>query len=70
MMKEKGKLFNLCQTPRKSAPALTGTKESCSSFDAAIGNIVNITVGYDMGWSKRGNGRSYDSLTGYGTIIA
>lgn len=22
-----------------------------------------------MGWSKRGNGRSYDSLNGYGTII-
>jgi len=22
-----------------------------------------------MGWSKRGNGKSYDSLNGYGTII-
>ena len=22
-----------------------------------------------MGWSKRGNGRSYDSLNGYGVII-
>ncbi|XP_011859062.1 PREDICTED: uncharacterized protein LOC105556578 [Vollenhovia emeryi] len=39
------------------------------NFDAALGNIVNIIVSYDMGWSKRGNGRSYDSLNGYGTII-
>ncbi|XP_046739525.1 uncharacterized protein LOC124407446 [Diprion similis] len=38
-------------------------------FDAAVGNIVNIIVSYDMGWSKRGNGRSYNSLNGYGTII-
>lgn len=38
-------------------------------FDAILGNIVNIIVSYDMGWSKRGNGRSYNSLNGYGTII-
>ncbi|XP_046746391.1 uncharacterized protein LOC124411343 [Diprion similis] len=34
-----------------------------------LGNIVNIIISYDMGWSKRGNGRSYDSLNGYATII-
>ena len=28
-----------------------------------------MTVSYDMGWLKRGNGRSYDSLNGYGAII-
>lgn len=40
-----------------------------ATFDSAIADIVNIIVSYDMGWSKRGNGRSYDSLNGYGTII-
>lgn len=38
-------------------------------FDSALGNIINIIISYDMGWSKRGNGRSYDSLNGYGTFI-
>ncbi|XP_046587866.1 uncharacterized protein LOC124293015 [Neodiprion lecontei] len=38
-------------------------------FDTAIGNIVNTIVSYDMGWSKRGNGRSYNNLNGYGTIV-
>lgn len=38
-------------------------------FDSSIGEIINIVVSYDMGWSKRGNGRSYDSLNGYGCII-
>ncbi|KAK0178543.1 hypothetical protein PV327_007423 [Microctonus hyperodae] len=38
-------------------------------FDLAVNELVNIIVSYDMGWSKRGNGRSYDSLNGYGTII-
>lgn len=36
-------------------------------FDSSIGEIINIVVSYDMGWSK--NGRSYDSLNGYGCII-
>ena len=38
-------------------------------FDTALGDIINIIVSYDMGWSKRGNGKSYNSLNGYGTII-
>lgn len=38
-------------------------------YDAAIGKIVNVIVSYDMGWTKRGNGKSYDSLNGYGAII-
>lgn len=41
-----------------------------ANFDDSLGNIVNIIVSYDMGWSKRGNGRSYDSLNGYGAIIS
>lgn len=45
------------------------TKEEQSLIDASVGNIINVIVSYDMGWSKRGNGRSYDSLNGYGTII-
>ncbi|KAK0167761.1 hypothetical protein PV327_001625 [Microctonus hyperodae] len=40
-----------------------------SNFDKTLGTIVNIIVSYDMSWSKRGNGRSYDSLNGYGAII-
>lgn len=39
------------------------------NFDNTLGNIINIIVSYDMGWSKRGNGKSYDSLNGYGAII-
>ncbi|XP_046590208.1 uncharacterized protein LOC124293408 [Neodiprion lecontei] len=42
--------------------------EKRKTFDTGVGNIVNIIVSYDMGWSKRGNGRSYNSLNGYGTI--
>ncbi|KAG5885047.1 hypothetical protein JTB14_033366 [Gonioctena quinquepunctata] len=38
-------------------------------FDAVLVTIMNSTDSYDMGWSKRGYGRSYDSLNGYGTII-
>ncbi|XP_074109350.1 uncharacterized protein LOC141534112, partial [Cotesia typhae] len=40
-----------------------------TTYDSAVGEVVNIIVSYDMGWSKRGNGKSYDSLNGYGTII-
>lgn len=41
----------------------------CELFDQAIGQTILIIVSYDMGWSKRGNGRSYDSLNGYGAMI-
>ncbi|KAK0073150.1 hypothetical protein PV325_010197, partial [Microctonus aethiopoides] len=49
----------------------TNNNTACdiSQFDTGVGEIVNIIISYDMGWSKRGNGRSYDSLNGYGTII-
>lgn len=39
------------------------------NFDATLGQIINIIVSYDMGLSKRGNGRSYNSLNGYGSVI-
>lgn len=32
-------------------------------------DVVRIMVSYDMGWSKRDAGRSYDSLNGFGAII-
>ncbi|KAK0169275.1 hypothetical protein PV327_011670, partial [Microctonus hyperodae] len=32
-------------------------------------DIVRIFVSYDIRWSKRGNGKQYDSLNGYGAII-
>lgn len=43
--------------------------QSINAFNAACGSVINIIVSYDMGWSKRGNGRSYDSLNGYAAII-
>ena len=45
----------------------TSTREK--NFDSELGEIVNIIVSYDMGWSKRGNGTSYDSLNDYGCVI-
>ncbi|XP_018314207.1 uncharacterized protein [Mycetomoellerius zeteki] len=33
-------------------------------------DVVRIMVSYDMGWSRRGTGRNYDSLNGFGAIIA
>lgn len=32
-------------------------------------DIVRLSVSFDFGWSKRGNGRQYDSKNGYGAII-
>lgn len=43
--------------------------DNTEKFDSSLGEVVNIIVSYDMGWSKRGNGKSYDSLNGYGAII-
>lgn len=49
--------------------AIADNNNNNQDFDKTISNIVNVIVSYDMGWSKRGNGRSYDSLNGYGAII-
>ncbi|KAK0157198.1 hypothetical protein PV328_011758 [Microctonus aethiopoides] len=49
--------------------AMSDSNNESTRFDLAVGEVVNIIVSYDMGWSKHGNGRSYDSLNGYGTII-
>ncbi|KAK0071607.1 hypothetical protein PV326_001052, partial [Microctonus aethiopoides] len=35
--------------------------ENSTKFDIAVEEVVNIIISYDMGWSKRGNSRSYDS---------
>lgn len=43
--------------------------EATQEFDSAIAQIFDIIISYDMGWSKRGNGKSYNSLNGYGSII-
>lgn len=37
--------------------------------DVTDDDIVRIFVTYDMGWSKRGNGKQYDSQNGYAAII-
>ncbi|KAJ8685011.1 hypothetical protein QAD02_020804 [Eretmocerus hayati] len=31
--------------------------------------VIKILASYDMGWSRRGNGRSYNSMNGYATLI-
>ena len=49
--------------------SLADCNNNSQNFDKSLGTLVNIIVSYDMGWSKRGNGRSYDSLNGYGAII-
>ncbi|KAK0174331.1 hypothetical protein PV327_010115 [Microctonus hyperodae] len=51
--------------------ATTNNNITCdtSKFDTAAGEIINIIISYNIGWSKRENGHSYDSLNGYGTII-
>jgi len=45
----------------------TSTDPSDSSNE--LRRNVNVIVSFDMGWSKRGTGRNYDSLNGYGAII-
>jgi hypothetical protein len=47
----------------------TNENSTDTTFYSTLTDIVNIIVSYDIGWSKRGNGRSYDSLNGYATII-
>lgn len=32
-------------------------------------DVIRFAASYDMGWVTRGTGRTYDSLTGYGTLI-
>jgi len=48
---------------------LQSSPNSPEKFDMIYSEVVNIIVSYDIGWSKRGNGRSYDSLNGYAAII-
>lgn len=38
-------------------------------FDVHVLDVISIIVSYDMGWSKRGNGKAYNSQNGYGAII-
>lgn len=50
-----------------------GNEESLLSdtekLDRYVGKTINVVVSIDMGWSKRGNGKSYNSLNSYSTII-
>lgn len=40
-----------------------------SELIVAIDDVVRIAVSFDMGWTTRGTGRSYDSLTGMAVLI-
>ena len=42
----------------------------CSAVQSAATTPVSGAFKYDMGWQKRGAGRSYDSKSGVGTMIA
>lgn len=55
--------------PYNSTSDISDNITNVEAFDSAVGNVLNIIVSYDMGWSKRDNGRSYDSLNGYGAMI-
>lgn len=44
---------------RNTLVTLKDSQEACKdtnseNFDSSIGEIINIIVSYDMGWSKRG----------------
>ena len=62
-------LYSQLQTLRQSACIPETENNNVDLFDVAVSEIINIVVSYDMGWSKRGNGRNYDSLNGYATLI-
>lgn len=72
----------LVRSREKSEDSVLSTKEtnnsselpenynaSEESTDQVMNDLVRIFVSYDMGWSKRGSGRQYDSLNGYAAII-
>lgn len=61
--------FSNNENPSSSNSSDNTTVRNLAKFDLALGKVVNIILLYDMGWSKRGNGRCYDSLNGYGTVI-
>lgn len=50
---------------RKHEIELESELNNIVTFD----DVVRIIVSYDMGWSKRGDDRSYDSLNGFGAIV-
>lgn len=54
--------------PQLDILTLSSNNNNCL-FDSALREIINIIVSFDMGWSKRGNGRSYNNLNGYSTTI-
>ena len=62
------KEFASDETMMKAAQ-LDSSNNNSKELDKIFGDAVNIIISYDMGWSKRRNGRSYDSLNGYGAII-
>ncbi|XP_046394798.1 uncharacterized protein LOC124163262 [Ischnura elegans] len=59
---EEEKLLTLTSTP-----ATTLSEES--PMHGSDGAEVDIIASYDYGWQKRGNGRSYDSKSGHGSVI-
>lgn len=44
-------------------------QENNTTSPITFDDVVRLVVSYDMGWSRRGTGRNYDSLNGYGAII-
>lgn len=58
-------------TDRQEEPARKHETELETELNNIVifDDVVRIMVSYDMGWSKRGAGRSYDSLNGFGAIV-
>uniref|UniRef100_A0ABD2XAY9 Exonuclease domain-containing protein n=1 Tax=Trichogramma kaykai TaxID=54128 RepID=A0ABD2XAY9_9HYME len=61
--------LRMLRSSTENSTSSTDCNNNSNAFNEAVGNIINIIVSFEMGWSKRGKGRSYDSLNGYATII-
>lgn len=40
-----------------------------SKTEISFDDVVRLVASYDMGWNTRANGKSYNSLYGYGSLI-
>ena len=66
-------VFLLCNRPDSMRSSFQ-TPEKINELEqdsapTTFDDVVRIMASYDMGWSKRGTGRDYDSLNGYGCLV-
>jgi len=56
-------------TPPSPPSATAETPKSSRHRRDSVSDVVDITVSYDFGWDKRGNGFQYNSHSGRGCLI-